>query len=74
MPLYSSNLVPAQRRGYCDGSFKRLEEGTFEFPAADTAGLEISATDLALILGGVDLHSVKRRPRYRRAAADPPVG
>jgi transposase len=45
---------------------KRLEEGTFQLPAADTVGVEIKATDLALILGGVDLHSAQRRPRYRR--------
>ena len=45
---------------------KRLEKGTFELPAADSAGIEIKATDLALILGGVDLQSAKRRPRYQR--------
>ena len=45
---------------------KRLEEGTFQIPEADAAGIEIKATDLALILGGVDLASAKRRPRYQR--------
>jgi transposase len=45
---------------------KRLEEGVFQFPNADTTGIEIKATDLALILGGIDLHSAKRRPRYER--------
>lgn len=48
---------------------KRLEEGTFQLPAADAAGIEIKATDLALILGGIDLHSAKRRPRYQRPAS-----
>ena len=48
---------------------KRLEEGTFQMPAADGAGIEIKATDLALILGGIDLHSAKRRPRYQRPAS-----
>ena len=50
---------------------KRLEEGTFQFPAvtAETLGLEIEATDLALILGGIDLHSAKRRPRYQPPAS-----
>ena len=47
---------------------KRLEEGTFQLPAADAAGIEIKATDLALILGGVDLNSAKRRRRYQRPA------
>jgi transposase len=45
---------------------KRLEEGVFQFPSADATGVEITATDLALILGGIDLHSAKRRPRYQR--------
>ncbi len=48
---------------------KRLEEGTFQLQAADVAGIEIKATDLALILGGVDLHSAKLRPRYQRPAS-----
>lgn len=47
---------------------KRLERGTFQFPAAAGRDLEVSPTDLALILGGIDLTSVKRRPRYRRPA------
>jgi transposase len=47
---------------------RRLERGTFEFPAADAAGVEISATDLALILGGIELGSAKRRRRYARPA------
>lgn len=48
--------------------YKRLEEGTFRFPAppADASGIEIRAADLAMLLDGVDLESVKRRKRYRR--------
>lgn len=47
---------------------KRLEEGTFQFPTPPESGasLEVKATDLALILGGVDLESAKRRKRYQR--------
>ena len=47
---------------------KRLEEGTFQFPESPGpgAGIEVKATDLALILGGVDLRSAKRRKRYAR--------
>lgn len=50
---------------------KRLEEGTFEFPtpATDTTAVEVRATELALILGGIDLNSVARRKRYQRPAA-----
>jgi len=46
--------------------YKRLEAGTFRFPAADAAGLEIRAADLQMLLDGIDLESVKRRRRYRR--------
>src|SRR6266487_5235334 len=40
--------------------YKRLEEGTFRFPAADAGGVEIRAADLQMLLDGVDLASVKR--------------
>ncbi|HYV34630.1 MAG TPA: IS66 family insertion sequence element accessory protein TnpB [Gemmataceae bacterium] len=46
--------------------YKRLEAGTFRFPPADAAGVEIRAADLQMLLDGVDLDSVKRRQRYRR--------
>ena len=49
---------------------KRLAKGAFEFPKVIGAGtsVEISTTDLALILGGVALNA-KRRMRYSRRAA-----
>lgn len=49
---------------------KRLEAGTFQFPepTGGGAGIEVRATDLALILGGVDLRSARRRKRYRPPA------
>lgn len=43
---------------------RRLEKGTFAFPKADTAEVSITATELAMILGGVELGSAKTRPRY----------
>jgi transposase len=48
--------------------YKRLEEGTYRFPAVsgDGHGLEIRAADLTMILDGVDLSSVKRQKRYQR--------
>jgi transposase len=46
--------------------YKRLEAGTFRFPAAQDAGVEIRAADLQMLLDGVDLDSVKRGRRYRR--------
>jgi transposase len=47
---------------------RRLEKGTFAFPTADTAEVAVTATELAMILGGVELGSVKRRPRYEHPA------
>jgi transposase len=50
--------------------YKRLEAGTFRFPARqreDQHSLTVSAADLAMLLSGVDLSSVKRTKRYRRA-------
>ncbi len=45
---------------------KRLEAGSFEFPKVEdgAAGVAIRATDLALILGGIDLASAQRRKRF----------
>lgn len=49
--------------------YKRLEEGTFKMPkvAAGQTSLELRASELAMILDGIDLASVKRVQRYRRA-------
>ena len=46
--------------------YKRLEAGTFRFPQADAARVEIRAADLQMLLDGIDLASVKRQKRYRR--------
>lgn len=50
--------------------YKRLEAGTFRFPAATDEGtsVEVRPSDLAMLLDGVDLASVRRRARYRRTA------
>ena len=48
---------------------RRLEKGTFAFPAADAAEVAVTATELAMILGGIDLGSARRRRRYERTAA-----
>jgi transposase len=80
-PLSGHLFVFRNRRGDrlkllywdCDGLAvwaKRLERGTFQFPsAADTvASVEVTPTELALVLGGIDLRSARRRRRYRRPA------
>jgi transposase len=48
--------------------YKRLEEGTFKLPKLDAAqrSMELRASELAMILDGIDLASVKRVKRYRR--------
>jgi transposase len=48
--------------------YKRLEVGSFQIPAApsDAASIEMSPTQLALILSGIDLGSARQRKRYQR--------
>jgi len=48
--------------------YKRLEKGSFRFPAAaeGCAHVEIRAADLIMLLAGVDFSSVKRAKRYYR--------
>lgn len=50
--------------------YKRLEAGTFELPDSDNdaAGMEIDATQLSMLLNGIDVKSAKRRKRYSHAA------
>lgn len=45
---------------------KRLERGTFQRPRAVASGeqVEMDATDLAILLSGIELTTVKRRHRY----------
>ena len=57
--------------------YKRLESGTFQFPTdlkqqreelkkEPRGGIEITASELALLLGGIDLSSVHQRKRFER--------
>lgn len=51
--------------------YKRLEAGVFRFPLPAGDGpprLEIRAAELAMLLDGVVLEKVQRRPRYHRPA------
>ena len=50
--------------------YKRLEAGTFRFPAAAErhTSLEVKPADLAMLLDGVDLASVRRSKRYQHPA------
>jgi transposase len=55
--------------------YKRLEVGTFQLPFQQADGLPtththwtLSPEQLQLILCGIDLHSVRKRKRYQKAA------
>ena len=50
--------------------YRRLERGTFRFPACDGEVAEMRAVDLTMILEGIDLSSTRRRPRYARPPAE----
>jgi transposase len=56
--------------------YKRLEEGIFKLPRittgsdGKTASVELRGSELAMILDGIDLSSVKRGRRYRKANAE----
>jgi transposase len=51
--------------------YRRLEKGTFQVPVAGQGQvrLEMKASELSLILDGIELTSVRRRPRYERPVA-----
>ena len=55
-----------EKDGFCLW-YKRLEEGTFRFPATagGAAGLEIRASEMAMLLEGIDLKSIKRGRRLK---------
>ena len=48
--------------------YKRLEEGAFKLPAFKGAGasVELKATELAMLLEGIDLKSIRRSKRFHR--------
>ena len=53
----------------CDGFalwYKRLEDGTFRLPRPKEGGtsVELAASELAMLLEGIDLRSIKRRKRF----------
>jgi transposase len=48
--------------------YKRLETGSFQLPVIshDAVSVEMSSTQLTLILSGIDLRSARQRKRYQR--------
>jgi transposase len=57
--------------GFCIW-YQLLEKGSYQLPDGATAdeqkGIELTASQLSLILDGIDLCSVRQRPRYQLAA------
>ncbi len=49
---------------------KRLERGTFAWPTGVEPAVEMTAAELALILGGIDLRDTRKRRWYERAPAE----
>ena len=47
--------------------YKRLERGSFRPPSASGDSITLSAAQLSLLLGGLDLAQARQRPRYSRA-------
>ena len=49
--------------------YKRLEVGCFQMPSlsGDEQSVELDYSQLAMLLGGIDLTTARRRKRYRRA-------
>ena len=55
--------------------YKRLEQGVFKLPKlqGQAASVELRPSELAMLLEGIDLSSVKRVKRYRRVEATTPA-
>jgi transposase len=51
------------RSGWCLW-YKRLEAGTFRFPAASERSVAVSAAELTLLLEGIEVEGVRRRKRF----------
>src|SRR3984885_14205620 len=50
--------------------YKRLEAGVFKLPRVkpETRSVELRASELAMILDGIDMTKLKRVPRYARTS------
>jgi transposase len=52
--------------------YKRLESGVFKLPRVKEGvrSLELRASELAMVLDGIDVSKLKRVPRYARISAE----
>jgi transposase len=55
--------------------YKRLEAGSFQLPSQAAAGatIELRSTQLAMLLGGIDLTSARQRKRYQKPGKTPGI-
>jgi len=53
-------------------SYKRLEVGVFKLPrmVPGSNSIELRASELAMLLDGIDMAKLKRVPRYERLPKD----
>jgi len=53
--------------------YKRLEAGTFRVPVVKDgrSHVELKASELAMLLAGIDLRSIRRGPRFKRVETVP---
>jgi len=51
--------------------YKRLEKGTFEIPSISPAdnSVEMTTDELVMLIAGIELNSIKRRPRFKLGIA-----
>lgn len=52
--------------------YKRLEAGVFKLPKAEggARSMELRASELAMVLDGIDVSRLKRTPRYEHGAGN----
>jgi len=52
--------------------YRRLEQGTFRLPAvrSDATSVQLKASELAMLLEGIDLKSIRRSRRFTPVAKD----
>ena len=48
--------------------YKHLQGGTFALPEAQGDAVKLTAAQLSLLLGGIDLRQTRQRRRYRQPA------
>lgn len=53
--------------------YKRLETGVFKLPKVEAGArsVELRASELAMVLDGIDVSRLKRVPRYERSSKSP---